>query len=191
MHHPRSRHHVNRRIRCASVPVVHSPDESSDQLGRADAVAHLLLPDEVVHIRAEVFGWRWEPAEVTYDRNLLLFGGPVGMTITGIASAIANGRARRRAERAATPAWRSLGPLGVIATDLRLLVWYQQAWWSVWYSAIVAIRSDESFDGFELRFAADPPYRLGGRGTSDLGRVEQVVTLAVCSSKRALTACSR
>lgn len=115
------------------------PDDRSDQPEWADAVAHLLLPNEVAHIKAEAFGWRWEPAEVTYDRNLLLLGGPVGMAITGIASTVAKRRARRRAEPTAAAAWRPLGPLVVIATDQRLLVWHQDAWWSVWYSAIVGV----------------------------------------------------
>ena len=178
MHHPRSRHHANRRSRCASAPVVLAPDACSDQPEWADAVAHLLLPGEVAHIKAEAFGGRGEPVEVTYARNDGLFGGPVGMAITGIASTVTNRRARRRAERAAVPAWRPLGQLVVIATDQRLLVWYQDAWWSVWYAVIVAIQSGEGPGEIELHFAADPPYRLSA---PDLGRVQEVVTRAVRS----------
>jgi hypothetical protein len=173
VHHPRTRHHANRRSRCTSAPVVLAPDDCSDQPEWADAVAHLLLPGEVAHIKAEALGWRWEPAEVTYDRNVLLFGGPVGLAVTGIVSTVANRRARRRAERAAAPAWRPLGQLVVIATDQRLLVWHQGAWWSVWYSAMTAIRLGGGPDEVELHFAADPPYRLrlSCPGTAELGRV--------------------
>lgn len=182
MHYPRTRHRANRRFRCAPEPVAHSPDDHSGQPEWTDAVAHLLLPNEVAHIKVDAFGWRWEPAEVAYDRNVLLLGGPVGMAITGIASVVANRRARRRAERAAAPAWRPLGPLVVIASDHRLLVCYQQAWWSVWYSAITAIHLGEGHDEVELHFAADPPYRLSCPGTAELGRVVEVATLGPLSS---------
>lgn len=160
MHHPRPRHYINRRSRCASAHVVYSPDDVSDPPEWADAVAHLLLPNEVAHIKADAFGWRWEPAEVAYDRNLLLLGGPVGMAITGIASTVVNRRTRRRAERAAAPAWRSLGPLVVIATNQRLLVWYQDAWWSIWRSAVVGANLNPSGMCVDVSFVADPPYRI-------------------------------
>lgn len=168
MHHPRTRHHAIRRPRCAPAPVVRSPDERSDQPEWAEVVTHLLLPDEVVHIKADAFGWRWEPAEVTYDRNFLLLGGPVGMAITGIASTVANQRARRRAERVAAPAWRPLGPLVMIATDQRLLVWPENAWCSVWYSAISGVRHDPPAQQIDIYFGTDAPYRLQSAAATEL-----------------------
>jgi hypothetical protein len=172
VHHPRTRHHASRRPRCASARVVHSSDDRSDQPEWADVVAHLLLLDEVAHIKVDVCGWRWAPAEVTYDRDLLLLGGPVGMAITGIASVVANRRSRRRAERAAALAWRPLGPLVVIATDLHLLVWHQGAWWSVWYAGIVDVQVPAP-SHVDLYFAEDPPYRIAVTAGPDLYRYLQ------------------
>jgi hypothetical protein len=140
--------------------VAQAPDDHYGNSAWADAVAHLLLPNEVAHIKADALGWRWEPSEATYDRNILLLGGPVGMAITGVASVVANRRARRRAERVAAPAWRPLGPLVIIATDRRLLVWHQAAWWSVWYAAIVGVRHDPAVHQIDLYFGTDAPYRL-------------------------------
>ena len=160
MHRPRVRRHANHRPRCASAPVAQAPDDRYGNPAWADAVAHLLLPNEVAHIKADALGWRWESSDVTYDRNLLLLGGPVGMAVTGIASAVANRRARRSAERVAAPAWRPLGPLVVIATDRRLLVWHKEAWWSVWYSAIVGVQRNAAENQIDLFFGTDAPYRL-------------------------------
>jgi hypothetical protein len=168
VHHPRARHCGSRRPRCTSASVVHSPDVRSDQPEWADVVAHLLLLDEVAYIAVDAFGWRWEPAEVTYDRRLLLLGGPIGMAITGLGSVVANRRSRRRAERAAAPAWRPLGPLVVVATDQRLLVWHQHAWWSVWYSAIVGVRRDPAIHQIDLYFGTDAPYRLRSVDSDEL-----------------------
>lgn len=183
MHHPRTRHHANRRSRRASAPAVHSPDDHIDQPGWADVVAHLLLPTEVVHIKTEASGWRWEPAEVNYDRNLLLFGGPFGMAITGIASTVGNRRARRRAERTAAPAWRPLGALVVIGTDQRLLVWHQGAWWSVWYHAVVDVNPQPCASSLDLRFDTDAPYRLRSDRSDELARLVQPAVMPAAQSR--------
>lgn len=173
MHHPRVHRRRSRPQRCI-------PAAKSDPCGGYDhqpawvaPVAHLLLPGEVASMQVDAYGWRWEPSDVTYDRRLLLLGGPIGMAVSGVASIVANRGARRRAERDAAPAWRALGTLIVIATDLRLLVWHQDAWNSVWYSAITRIGLNLAESHVELSFAADPPYRLqGGQARSLYERVQ-------------------
>lgn len=100
-------------------------------------IAALLLPGErLVTDPVAAHGWRYESAEVTYDRKTLMVGGPLLFVLTGTVSALRNRRVRRAAEAQAAPQWRPLGPLTVLATTDRLLVWHQNAWWSVWYSAI-------------------------------------------------------
>lgn len=100
--------------------------------------------------------------QVAYERRTLLFGGPYLMALTGVASAIGNRRSRQAAERAAAPQWHPLGLLRVVVTSQRLLVWFENAWWSVWYSAITDIRPDPANECLDLYFACDAPYRLAG-----------------------------
>ena len=47
-------------------------------------------------------------------------------------------------------------------TPHQRLVWFEQAWWSVWYSAITDIRTDPANSSLDLFFEVDPPYRLIG-----------------------------
>lgn len=108
-------------------------------------------------------GWRhYALDQVAYERRTILFGSPFLIALTGIASAIGNTRGRQAAERAAAPQWRPLGPLRIVVTSQRLLVWFEQAWWSVWSSAITDMRLDPASRCLDLYFAADPPYRLVG-----------------------------
>ena len=62
----------------------------------------------------------------------------------------------------AVPQWRPLGPLRVLATDRRLLVWHDAAWASVWYHAIREARPDVDAGRLDLTFDDDPPYCLAG-----------------------------
>lgn len=133
----------------------------ADQPAWAAPIAHLLLPGEVPKIQVYAYGWRWEPADIAYDRRLLLLGGPIGMAFTGIASALANSRARRHAQRAAAPAWRTVGSILVIGTDLRLLVRHEDVWSSIWFSAVEAVSSLPDGASLDLHFAGgEAPYRL-------------------------------
>lgn len=66
----------------------------------------------------------------------------------------------RAAEARAARQWRPLGQLTVVATTDRLLVWHQNAWWSVWYSAIE--QSSCRDRRLHLRFLDTPPYLLAG-----------------------------
>ncbi len=79
----------------------------------------------------------------------------------GTVSAFGNRQVRQAAERAAAPQWRSLGPLRIVVTSDRLLMWFEHAWWSVWLSAITDVRRDPGNSLLDLFFDADPPYRLG------------------------------
>lgn len=123
--------------------------------------------------RALVRGWRFQPAEVTYEHRTLLFGGPVSFALSGLASMCGNRRAREAAERVSAPQWRDLGPIEVIATADRLLVLHEGSWWSVWYSSIIS--TTHSHDRLEMHFAADDPYLLVG----DVAAVGAVVERAV------------
>jgi hypothetical protein len=137
-----------------------------------DAQVGVLLPGEQVLARAEAFGWRYEAADITFERRTLLFGGPVGFAVSGIASALGNRRARRQAEQLAAHQWRPLGQLAILATSQRLLVWWREAWWSVWYSSLIEVTHDETKSRLELHFSDASPYCLQGAG------LEAVLTAA-------------
>lgn len=117
-----------------------------------------LLPGETVHAQIEADAWRYLALEVPYDRRTILYGGPIGWTISAIASAIGNRRTRQAAERLAEPQWRYLGHLPTIVTNRRLLVAYEGKWWPVWFETIE--RCDVSDDTAVLSFHEDAPYCL-------------------------------
>ena len=150
-----------------------------DRHHRADFV------DELPLARTVARGWRFQSAEVTYEHRTLLFGGPVSFALSGLASMCGNRRARKAAERASAPQWRELGPIDVIATSERLLVWHERSWWSVWYSAITSTR--HSHDRLEMHFADDAPYVLVG----DVAAVAAVVEHAVSDHKHSSVLRSR
>ena len=137
--------------------------QCSGRLGQdsSGSASGLLLPGErVIGDAVALHGWRYESAEVTYDRRTLMVGGPVLFVLTGVASALRNRSARRAAEGEAAPRWRPLGLLTVLPTTDRLFVWYQDSWWSVWYSAIEqATCRDQQM---HLQFLNAPPYLLVG-----------------------------
>jgi hypothetical protein len=181
MRHPHPHHRSSRQQRCSLVRPTEPSACSSRQPTWAEPIAHLLLPGEVAKMQADAYGWRWEPADVTYDRRHLLLGGPIGMAITGFASVMANRRARRRAEREAAPAWRPLGPLSVIATDLRLFVWHLGDWHSVWYLSIARTGLDAAESSVEIDFFDASPYRLD---SDEAGCLFEQVRASRCSGTR-------
>lgn len=137
----------------------------------------LLLPEEhVISDAVAVYGWRYESVEVTYERKTLMAGGPLLFVLSGAVSALRNRSARRAAETEAAPRWRPLGPLTVLPTTHRLLVWHQSGWWSVWYSAI----ENATCDGQRLCLQfldAGPPYLLVG----DLRALSDVIGIRLLS----------
>jgi len=95
-----------------------------------------LLDGEAAYAEIDAEASRWLAQDAIYERRSLLLGGPIVMTATALASCAANRRRRSAAERAAAPQWRPLGLVRVVASDLRLLVYHEDAWWSVWYDAV-------------------------------------------------------
>ena len=85
-----------------------------------------LLPGELaISDPMTLHGWRYESAEVPYDRKTLMVGGPLLFLLCGAVSALRNRSVRRAAEAHAAPQWRPLGPLTILPTADRLLVWHQ------------------------------------------------------------------
>lgn len=123
----------------------------------------LLDPGEVLHADVGAFGWRFQAIDVFYEEpRILAFGGPVLFAAASIGAASARRRARAEAERLAAPQWRSLGELRVLATDTRLLVWFEGAWASVWYDGIRELHPDLEQHRVTMLFDDDPPYALAG-----------------------------
>jgi hypothetical protein len=123
----------------------------------------LLNPGEILHADVGAIGWRFQAMDVFYEEpRVLAFGGPVLFAAASIGAASARRRARAEAERLAAPQWRSLGELRVLATDRRLLVWFEGAWASVWYDGIRELHPDLEQHRVAMLFDDDPPYALAG-----------------------------
>lgn len=148
--------------------------EWDDAVELAEQVAHgqplpvltstvMLDPGEVLHADVGAVGWRFQAMDVFYEEpRVLAFGGPVLLAAASFGAASARRRARAEAERMAAPQWRSLGDLRVLATDRRLLVWYEGAWASVWYDGVRELHPDLEQHRVTLLFDDDPPYALAG-----------------------------
>lgn len=121
----------------------------------------LLLDERRLAPPVPVYGWRCERAEVNYERKTLMVGGPLVFVLTGIMSGLRNRRARKAAEAQAAPQWRALGPLTVTATTHRLLVWHQDAWWSIWWSAVEQATCDDQQLRLDFRDGS-APYLMAG-----------------------------
>ena len=123
----------------------------------------LLDRGEILHADVGAFGWRFQAIDVVYEEpRILAFGGPVLFAAASIGAASARRRARAEAEQLAAPQWRSLGELRVLATDRRLLVWFEGAWASVWYDGIRELHPDLEQHRVTMLFDDDPPYALAG-----------------------------
>ncbi|MCC5953920.1 MAG: hypothetical protein JJU45_17635 [Acidimicrobiia bacterium] len=143
------------------LPVLISSSSSGG--GGLVAITVLLGPGEVLHADLGAFGWRYQAMNVFYEEaRILAFGGPVLFAAASIGAASARRRARAEAERLAAPQWRSLGGLRVLATDRRLLVWFEGAWASVWHDGIRELHPDLENHRLTLLFDDDPPYALVG-----------------------------
>lgn len=123
----------------------------------------LLDRGEILHADVGAFGWRFQAIDVFYEEpRILAFGGPVLFAAASIGAASARRRARAEAEQLAAPQWRSLDELRVLATDRRLLVWFEGAWASVWYDGIRELHPDLEQHRVTMLFDDDPPYALAG-----------------------------
>ena len=102
-------------------------------------------------------------ADIVVEHPRLVPRGSVAsIALAAAANSIASRRARASARKIATLQWRPLGVVTVLATNRRLLVLHEGAWWSVWYSAITRVALDAEAGRLDLRFEADPPHLLVG-----------------------------
>lgn len=100
-----------------------------------ETTAVTLGPGEVAHAHLSpvgVFGYFGEQTD--YRRSFLLFGGPVGLAVTGAASLAYNASKKAEAQRKATPRWHQLGPADLVITSQRLLITAQGRLESLWYA---------------------------------------------------------
>jgi len=100
-----------------------------------EAATVQLGPGEVAHAHVApvaVAGYFGENKQ--YRNSFLLFGGPVGLAVTGAASVAHNRSKKKQAERAAVPRWHDLGPADVSVTNQRLVVAVKGKVESLWYA---------------------------------------------------------
>ncbi len=94
-----------------------------------------LGPGEVAHAHiapATVAGFFGESGQ--YRRSFLLFGGPVGLALTGAASLAHNAAKKAEAQHAATPRWHALGGADVVVSNQRLVTVANPNTESFWYA---------------------------------------------------------
>lgn len=96
--------------------------------------------------------------EIEAERAVPVAGGLAATSAFAAAEAIGRGRHRRALRRLAEPRWRPLGALWVVRTNLRLAVWHEGTWSSVWFDSASAV--EPLADGVVLRFADEPDYAL-------------------------------
>ena len=92
-------------------------------------------PGEVAHAHlspVNVLGYFGEDAQ--YRRSFLLFGGPVGLAVTGAASLAYNASKKAEAERKAKPSWHRLGGADLVMTSQRLALTLKGQIESFWYA---------------------------------------------------------
>ncbi len=153
---------------CASHPPGH---QAAEHLATAIAAGHplpllpspvLLAGYEALHAQLDAEGWRFHGVDVLYEQRRMAAAGLVTFGVSAALTSIGNRRARRRAEQMAAPQWRPLGPMPVLVTNQRLLVFHEGVWQSVWYSGIRQLIPNVTDHRLELLFEADPPYLLVG-----------------------------
>lgn len=118
---------------------------------------------EALHASSSLSAWRFSSADVVIEHRRLVGRSSLGsLALAAAANSIAARRAGAAARRIAAPQWRPLGVVQVLATNRRLLVLHESAWWSVWYSAITRVALDAEVGRLELCFESDPPYLIVG-----------------------------
>lgn len=119
--------------------------------------------------RLRLQAWRYYAVDdVPYERRTLLFGGPIVLSMTAVASALGNRRRRQEAERAAAPQWRPLGSVGIEIRADRLLVHRDGETGTVWLASVVEVQVDNQRGFVDLFFELDAPYRFQGPDASCL-----------------------
>ena len=128
------------------------------------ATAVPLGPGEVAHVHLApvgIFGYFGEQKD--YNRSLFLFGGPVGLALTGAASIAHNASKKAEAERAAIPHWHALGSGDLVMTNQRLAVTLNGNLQSLWHAENGALGSAVGAGGVpavQLQPNGMPPLRL-------------------------------
>jgi hypothetical protein len=98
-----------------------------------------------------------------YHRGFLLVGGPVGLALTGAASAARNAAKKAEAERAAVPRWHSLGAADVLLTSQRLVLLMGGQLQSLWHAESSPLQPAAGAHGIPaVQFQPNnmPPLRL-------------------------------
>ena len=94
-----------------------------------------LGPGEVAHAQigpVKVIGFYGE--KKGYRRGFLMFGGPVGLAVTGAASYARNQSKKAEAERAAAPHWHDMGIASIVVTNQRLMLSVGQNTEGLWHA---------------------------------------------------------
>ena len=124
------------------------------QLGPGEQ-AHLhLAPVTVVGYYGENKGYR---------RSFVLFGGPVGLAVTGAASLAHNASKKAEAKRAAVPHWHTLGTADLVVTNQRIALTVGGKIESVWYAETSPLQITAGAGGVPavgLQPSDMPPLRL-------------------------------
>jgi hypothetical protein len=106
-----------------------------------EATATSLGPGEVAHAHfapVDMAGYFGENKE--YRSSFLLFGGPIGLAVTGAASMAYNAKKKADAQRAAVPRWHRLGKVDLVVTSQRLVLTRQGQAQSFWYAETGPLR---------------------------------------------------
>jgi hypothetical protein len=94
-----------------------------------------LGPGEIAHLTlsaVRIAGYFGE--DVGYRPSVFLFGGPVGLALTGAASMARNSAKKAEARQAAIPRWHAMGSADVVMTSQRLAASAGGQIQSLWYA---------------------------------------------------------
>ena len=129
----------------------------------SDAPPIALGPGEVAHLHLAPVGLAGHFGESgEYNRSFFLFGGPVGLALTGAASLAHNASKKAEAERAAIARWHDLGTTDVVMTNQRLALTSGQQVQSLLYAQTGPMQwaNDPGVPAVLVQGAGTPPLRL-------------------------------
>jgi hypothetical protein len=101
--------------------------------------------------------------DAQYRSSFFLFGGPVGLAVTGAASLARNANKKAEARRAAVPHWHPLGTADVVVTNQRLVASGSGQSESVWYAEtgpLQMVAGTGGMPGVQFQASGHPPLRL-------------------------------
>jgi hypothetical protein len=129
----------------------------------SEAPTIALGPGEVAHLHLApiaIAGYFGESGE--YNRSFFLFGGPVGLALTGAASLAHNASKKAEAERAAIPRWHDMGTADLVMTNQRLALAAGSQVQSLLYAQVGPIQwaNDPGTPAVQIQGAETPPLRL-------------------------------